>query len=174
VVHTAPKQFIANQLIAPKSVPTKVLMVTEEEAPLSTGIIGGVPGGVPGAGSLNGLMGGLPAAAPPKPPPPPPPPPKPAGPQKIGGNVVAANLINPVRPVYPPLAKMARQQGTVKFEAMISKEGTIEDLKLISGPPLLVQAAMDAVKQWRYRPTILNGEPTEVQTTIDVNFSLSN
>ena len=175
VVHTAPKQFIANQLIAPKSVPSHVLMVTEEEAPLATGVIGGIPGGVPGSGGvLGGLMGGLPAAAPPKPPPPPPAPPKPTGPAKIGGNVVAANLINPVRPVYPPLAKMARQQGTVKFEAMISKEGTIEDLKLISGPPLLVQAAMDAVKQWRYRPTILNGEPTEVQTTIDVNFSLSN
>jgi periplasmic protein TonB len=175
VVHTAPKQFVANQLIAPKSVPSKILMVTEEEAPLATGVIGGIPGGVPGAGGgLSGLMGGLPAAAPPKPPPAPPVPPKPTGPAKIGGNVVAANLINPVKPVYPPLAKMARQQGTVKFEAMISKEGTIEDLKLISGPPLLVQAAMDAVKQWKYKPTILNGEPTEVQTTIDVNFSLSN
>jgi protein TonB len=175
VIHTAPKQFIANQLIAPKSVPSKILMVTEEEAPLATGVIGGIPGGVPGAGGgLSGLMGGLPAAAPPPKPPPPPAPPKPTGPAKIGGNVVAANLINPVKPVYPPLAKMARQQGTVKFEAMISKEGTIEDLKLISGPPLLVQAAMEAVKQWRYRPTILNGEPTEVQTTIDVNFSLSN
>ena len=175
VVHTAPKQFIANQLIAPKSVPSKILMVTEEEAPLASGVIGGIPGGVPGgAGGLGGLMGGLPAAAPPPKPAAPPPPPKPAGPTKVGGNVVAANLINPVKPIYPPLAKMARQQGTVKFEAMISKEGTIEDLKLISGPPLLVQAAMDAVKQWRYKPTILNGEPTEVQTTIDVNFSLSN
>jgi len=84
------------------------------------------------------------------------------------------NLINPVKPIYPPLAKMARQQGTVKFEAMISKEGTIEELKVVSGPPLLIQAATDAVKQWRYRPTVLNGEPVEVQTTIDVNFSLSN
>jgi protein TonB len=147
-------------------------MVTEEEAPLATGVIGGIPGGIPGAGGvLGGIVGGLPAAAPP-PKPPPPPPAKPAGPTRVGGNVVAANLINPVRPVYPPLAKMARQQGTVKFEAMISKEGTIEELKFISGPPLLVQAATDAVKQWRYRPTILNGEPVEVQTTIDVNFTL--
>jgi len=176
VIHTAPKQFIANQLIAPKSVPSKILMVTEEEAPLATGVIGGIPGGVPGgAGGLNGLMGGLPAAAPPPKPAPPPAPPKPTGPQRVGGQVVAANLINPVRPIYPPLAKMARQQGTVRFEATISKEGTIENLKLLPGaPPLLVQAAMDAVKQWRYRPTILNGEPTEVETTIDVNFSLSN
>jgi protein TonB len=175
VVHTAPKQFIANQLIAPKAVPSKILMVTEEEAPLSSGVIGGIPGGMPGAGGvLGGIIGGLPSAPPPPAPKTPPPPPKPTGPAKIGGNVVAANLINPVKPVYPPLAKMARQQGTVKFEAMISKEGTIEELKVVSGPPLLIQAATDAVKQWRYRPTILNGEPVEVQTTIDVNFSLSN
>jgi len=171
----APKQFVANQLIAPKSVPKNILMVTEEETPVTSGVIGGIPGGMPGSGGLlGGIIGGLPAAAPPPPPKAAPPPPKPTGPMKIGGNVVAANLINPVKPVYPPLAKMARQQGTVKFEAMISKEGTIEDLKLISGPPLLVQAAMDAVKQWRYKPTVLNGEPVEVQTTIDVNFSLSN
>jgi protein TonB len=175
VVHTAPKQFVANQLIAPKAVPTKILMVTEEEAPLATGVVGGIPGGMPGAGGgLSGLMTGLPSAPPPPAPKPPPPAPKPVGPQKIGGNVIAANIISQVRPVYPPLAKMARQQGTVKFEAMISKEGTIENLKLIGGPPLLVQAAMDAVKQWRYKPTILNDEPVEVQTTIDVNFSLSN
>jgi protein TonB len=175
VVHTAPKQFVANQLIAPKSVPSKILMVTEEEPSLSTGVIGGIPGGMPGAGGvLGGIIGGLPSAPPPPAPKAPPPAPKPTGPAKIGGNVVAANLINPVKPIYPPLAKMARQQGTVKFEAMISKEGTIEELKVVSGPPLLIQAATDAVKQWRYRPTVLNGEPVEVQTTIDVNFSLSN
>ncbi len=175
VVHTAPKQFIANQLIAPKSVPKNILMVTEEEAPLATGVIGGIPGGMPGAGgALGGIIGGLPAAAPPPPPKAPPPPPKPVGPQRIGGNVQAANLINAVKPVYPPLAKMARQQGTVKFEATISKEGAIEDLKVVSGPPLLIPAAMEAVKQWKYKPTMLNGEPVEVLTTIDVNFSLSN
>ena len=97
----------------------------------------------------------------------------PVGAAKIGGNVMAANLINPVKPVYPPLAKMARQQGTVKFQATVGKDGKIEDLMLISGPPLLVQAAMDAVRQWVYRPTILNGAPVEVITTIDVNFTLS-
>ncbi|HVV43560.1 MAG TPA: energy transducer TonB, partial [Bryobacteraceae bacterium] len=135
----------------------------------------GVPGGMPGAGALGGIIGGLPAAAPPPPPKTPPPPPKPVGPQRVGGNVQAANLINAVKPVYPPLAKMARQQGTVRFEATISKEGTIEDLKVLPGaPPLLVQAATEAVKQWRYKPTMLNGEPVEVLTTIDVNFSLTN
>ena len=97
----------------------------------------------------------------------------PPGATKIGGNVMAVNLINPVKPIYPPLAKMARQQGTVKFQATISKQGNVEDLMLISGPPLLVQSAMDAVKQWVYKPTLLNGAPVEVVTTVDVNFSLS-
>jgi protein TonB len=150
-------------------------MVTEEEAPLSAGVIGGIPGGIPGSvGGLGGLMGGLPAAAPPPKPVAPPPPPKPLGPQKVGGNVQASKIITQVKPVYPPLAKMARQQGTVKLEAMISKEGNIENLTVISGPPLLIPAAIEAVKQWKYKPTILNEEAVEVQTTIDVNFSLSN
>ena len=131
---------------------------------------GGVPGGVAG-GVLGGILGGLPSAAPPPPPPPKPKPP--AAPIRVGGNVAAASLLNQVKPVYPPLAKAARVQGTVKFEAEISKEGAIQNLKLVSGPPLLVQAAMAAVQQWRYRPTMLNGEPVVVLTTIDVNFTLS-
>jgi protein TonB len=87
--------------------------------------------------------------------------------------VQQANLIKQPKPVYPPLAKAARVQGVVKFEAKIAKDGTIQDLKLVSGPPLLVQAAMQAVQQWVYKPTLLNGEPVEVLTTIDVNFTLS-
>jgi protein TonB len=86
--------------------------------------------------------------------------------------VQAAKISNQVRPVYPQLARQARIQGTVRLEAVISKDGTIEELKLVSGHPLLVQAAMDAVKQWRYQPTMLNGVPVEVITTIDVNFTL--
>ena len=150
----APKQFVANQLIAPKSVPQQ-----DSDGDRRRGSAGDRrhrrhPGRHAGLRwCIERPDRRFAGAAPPKPPPAPPAPPKPTGPAKIGGNVVAANLINPVKPVYPPLAKMARQQGTVKFEATISKEGTIEDLKLISGPPLLVQAAMEAVKQWRYRPT---------------------
>jgi len=87
--------------------------------------------------------------------------------------VQQANLIKQPKPVYPPLAKAARVQGTVKFQATISKDGTIENLQLLSGPPLLVQAAMQAVQQWQYKPTLLNGDPVEVITTIDVNFTLS-
>ena len=97
----------------------------------------------------------------------------PPGAAVIASNVEASNLINSVTPIYPPLAKMARQQGTVKFQATIGKDGTMEDLLLISGPPLLVQSAVDAVKKWTYKPMVLNGAPVEVVTTIDVNFSLS-
>ena len=85
----------------------------------------------------------------------------------------AANLIKQAKPVYPPLAKQARVQGMVKFKAMIGKDGTIQNLQLVSGPPLLVQAATQAVQQWVYKPTLLNGEPVEVITTIDVNFTLN-
>ncbi|HVW08955.1 MAG TPA: TonB family protein [Bryobacteraceae bacterium] len=94
--------------------------------------------------------------------------------QRVGANVQAANLISAERPVYPPLAKMARQQGTVSFEATIGTNGAVEDLKVLPGaPPLLVQAATNAVKTWVYRPTLLNGVPTRVVTTVSVNFSLS-
>ena len=84
----------------------------------------------------------------------------------------AANLITQVRPVYPPLAKQARISGTVELSAIIGKDGRVQDLKVVRGHPLLVQAALDAVKNWVYRPTLLNGEPVEVSTTIDVNFTL--
>jgi TonB family protein len=99
--------------------------------------------------------------------------PIPPGAQRVGGNVMAASLISAERPVYPPLAKMARQQGTVKFEATIGKDGKMEDLLVVSGPPLLIPAAMQAVKNWVYKPTVLNGAPVEVVTTIDVNFTLA-
>jgi protein TonB len=158
-------------------------MIKEEELPppSSGGVVGGVAGGVPGGalgGVLGGVIGGLPTAAAPPPPPPPPPPaaekPKPpAAPIRVGGNVQAANLVRQVRPTYPPLAKQARIQGTVKFNAVIAKDGTIQNLTVQSGHPMLVQAALEAVKQWLYKPTLLNGEPVEVITTIDVNFTLN-
>ena len=93
---------------------------------------------------------------------------------KIGASVMSAALIQPVtKPVYPPLAKMARQQGTVQFAATVGPDGKMAELKFISGPPLLVQAATDAVKTWTYKPTLLNGQAVPVETTIDVNFTLS-
>lgn len=82
-------------------------------------------------------------------------------------------MIRQVKPVYPPLAKQARIQGVVVLEAVISKQGTIDNLRVITGHPLLIQSAIDAVKQWQYKPTLLNGEPVEVVTTITVNFAFS-
>jgi len=178
VVKVAPRQFDAGRLLAPKQIPKDIAMIKEEELPppsASAGVVGGVPGGVPG-GTAGGVIGGIISSVPTAAPPPPPPKvEKPATPQRIrvGGNVQAANLIRKVTPVYPPLAKQARVQGTVRFTAIISKDGTIQQLQLVSGHPLLVQAAQDAVKQWLYKPTLLNGEPVEVVTQIDVNFTLS-
>lgn len=91
---------------------------------------------------------------------------------RVGGMVQAASMLNAVKPVYPVDLQQQGIQGTVKFEAVVSRQGTIGELKLIGGPPPLVQAALDAVRQWRYRPTQLNGEPVETVTTIDVNFQL--
>jgi protein TonB len=135
-----------------------------------SGVPGGIPGGTPG-GVLAGLGGG-------PPPPPPPPPvtvvkPKNTEPLRVGGNVIAANLIKKITPAYPPLAKQARIQGTVRFNAVIGKDGAIQNLTLVSGHPLLVPSATEAVKQWIYKPTLLNGEPVDVITQIDVNFTLS-
>ena len=92
---------------------------------------------------------------------------------RVGGNVIAANLISQVEPVYPELARQARIQGVVVLEAEISREGTVENLKVVTGHPLLTQAALDAVKQWRYKPIMLNGQPVPVVTTITVNFAFS-
>ena len=92
---------------------------------------------------------------------------------RVGGNVQAMNLIQRVTPPYPPDAKAARVQGLVRFQATIGKDGSILDLDLVSGPALLVPAATEAVKQWLYKPTLLNGQPVEVITGIDVNFTLS-
>ena len=81
-------------------------------------------------------------------------------------------LFNKTVPVYPPIAKAARVSGTVVLEATISKTGVIEDLHVISGPAMLIQAALDAVRTWQYRPYLVNGEPVEVETTVNVVFTL--
>jgi protein TonB len=128
---------------------------------------GGQIGGV-----IGGVIGGAPSLVAP-PPPPPPPPPKPPQRVRVGGNVQQANLIRQIKPPYPPLARQARIQGQVVLEAIISKQGSVENLRVISGHPLLIQSALDAVKQWKYKPTLLNGEPVEVVTTVTVNFNLS-
>jgi protein TonB len=182
VVKVIPRQFDAGKLMAPKVVPKEVATIKEEELPPPTsgvaGVVGGVPGGVAGGtpgGVLGGIIGSVPSAAPPPPPPPKKEEPKAVVPSriKVGGNVQSAKLVRQPRPVYPPLAKQARISGVVKLSAVISKDGTIQHLEVMSGHPLLVPSALDAVKQWVYQPTLLNGEPVEVQTQIDVNFTLS-
>jgi periplasmic protein TonB len=159
------------QMTAPTVIPKKVSMIKEEELPPdvgAVGVTGGVPGGVPGGqagGVLGGIIGGTGAGLPP--------PPK-VTPKsiRVGGNVAQANLIRQVTPVYPAIAKTAHISGTVLLHAIIGKDGTVQDLQYISGPPLLMKSAMDAVRQWRYKPTLLNGEPVDVDTTISVVFTL--
>jgi protein TonB len=104
---------------------------------------------------------------------PPPPRPRLTGPLRVGGNVQQAKIINRVQPVYPPLARQTRISGTVRLHAIIGKDGTIQSLEVVSGHPLLQQAALDAVRQWRYQPTLLNGDAVDVDTTVDVIFSLN-
>ena len=162
------------QLRTPTRIPTKVQMIKEEEAPppmpSSGGVVGGVPGGIPG-GQLNGVIGGIVNSTSnlsyiPKL--------QPVVPQRvrISQGVTKGMLVHQVQPAYPGIAKAARIQGNVVLQAIISKDGSIQDLQLVSGHPMLVPAAIEAVKQWRYRPYLLNEQPVEVETTISVIFSL--
>jgi protein TonB len=160
--------LVNGQLRTPTKIPEKVQMIKEEEAPpvMGSGVMGGVPGGVPG-GSMGGVIGGMinsTAAIP-----------KVATPQRVrvSQGVSTGLLIKRVQPNYPPLARQARIQGQVVLQAEISKEGTIQNLQLISGHPMLAPAAIEAVKQWRYKPYLLNGEPVAVDTQVVVNFTLS-
>lgn len=94
-------------------------------------------------------------------------------PIRVGAEVQAANIQEKITPVYPPLAKAARVQGIVRFDVTIGTDGRVQDMRLVSGPPLLIQAAMEAVRQWVYKPTLLNGNPVTVQTTVDITFTLA-
>ncbi len=162
------------QLRTPTKIPQKVQMIKEEDAPPPMpggGVVGGVPGGIPG-GQLGGVIGGIvnstsSLAYVPKL--------QPVVPQRIriSQGVTSGLLIHKVEPSYPVLAKSARIQGNVLLKAIIDKDGNIQDLQLLSGHPMLVPAAINAVKQWRYRPYLLNGQPVEVETTITVIFTLT-
>jgi protein TonB len=155
------------------------------------GIAGGVPGGVAG-GMVGGVVGGvisqmlsqIPVAAPPPPhpvaanlpaAPVQPPEPAPPTPQRIevSTEVQQGKLLVAIPPEYPPLARQARIQGTVRLEAVVATDGTLSQLNVLDGHPLLISAAIEAVTKWRYRPTLLNGTPVEVHTRIDVTFRLT-
>ncbi len=170
VVKTVQTDLVNGQLRTPTKIPEKVQMIKEEEAPpptMASGVVGGVPGGVPG-GQMGGVIGGIISSTPVAVP-------KQVVPQRVrvSQGVTQGLLVKKVQPNYPPLARQARIQGSVLLQAEISKDGTIENLRLISGHPMLAPAAIEAVKQWRYRPYILNGEPVEVETQITVNFTLA-
>jgi protein TonB len=96
-----------------------------------------------------------------------------AKPRPVSSGVMAGMLVHKVIPTYPAIGRAVRAQGTVQLQATISRDGTIENLRAVSGPPMLQQAAIDAVKQWRYRPYLLNGEPVEVETTVNVDFTMN-
>jgi protein TonB len=91
----------------------------------------------------------------------------------VGGNVESAMIVRKVAPHYPPAAKAAGVQGVVHLSATIGTDGTVQQLDVLDGPAELIQAATDAVKQWVYKPTLLNSNPVQVQTTIDINFTLN-
>lgn len=177
VAAVVPAVFDTDAIVAPATIPDEVALLVEDVAGpprLDSGSaisgIGVVPGGI-----VTGVPGGVfTGERKPVPAPPPPPPSKPPTPEviRVSEGVQAARLIHKVAPVYPSIAKQAGVSGVVKIEAIIGRDGTIRKLEVHSGHPLLIKPAMDAVKQWRYRPTILNGEPVEVLTQVEVRFVL--
>lgn len=177
VMHQIQSDLLSGgQLRTPSRIPQKVQMIQEEDAPPPMpgmgGVVGGVPGGIPG-GQLGGVIGGIisqtsslnavPKLS------------LPAAPKRVrvSQGVTQGLLIRKIEPKYPTLAVAARVSGEVVLQAIISKEGEIRELALVSGHPMLAPAAVEAVKQWRYRPFLLNGEPVEVETTVIVTFQLA-
>ena len=171
--------IVDGRLRTPSRIPARVQMIKEDDAPPPTvgtigGVIGGVPGGIPG-GQLGGVIGGIissssslavvPKLSKPVPT---------AQPTvqrvRVSPGVTKGLLIYRVEPTYPPLAQQARVQGVVVLTAVIDKRGDVEHLQVVSGHPLLASAAIEAVKQWRYKPFLLNGQPLEVETTVTVTF----
>jgi periplasmic protein TonB len=153
------------QIIAPPSIPLHPATEIPDPGPSVPSWQPATPGtgGGSDVGAVEGL-GSLPVVIPSRP--------APVKPLVIS-HMAEANLLHKVQPVYPPLAREARVQGAVELRAIISKAGTIENLIVVRGHPMLARAALEAVKQWRYRPYLLNNEPVEVETDITVNFLLS-
>ena len=142
------------------------------------GVVGGVEGGVAGGvvgGVVGGEVGGTGTGTEPAPEPTPTPEPeKPSGPVRVGGQIKAPQKMKDVAPRYSDMARQARVQGVVVLECVISPEGRVTNVKVLRGSPLLDDSAVEAVKQWVYSPTLLNGEPVAVIMTVTVNFKLSN
>jgi len=175
----------ATKLRAPMSVSTYVPtsrtisapVHTTQEAPVAPvgttgGVVGGVPGGVVGglgAGTFSAMLNSAPSV----PVPAKSPDPTPVKRIRVASRVVEANLVHDVPPQYPPEAGRARLEGAVVLMAVIGQDGTVKDVRVESGLPILAQAAIDAVKQWRYKPYLIDGEPVEVDSRITINFTLA-
>jgi protein TonB len=158
---------------APIEAPPRIAEEMQVASHSGEGVPGGVEGGIPG-GVVGGVVGGLLTDFPPPSPPPPPPPiPVARPPVRVGGAVKAPALVGRVEPDYPRLAARARVQGVVILEAVVDREGRVEDVRVLRSIPLLDRAAIDAVRQWRYSPLLLNGKPEEFVVTVTVSFSLS-
>ncbi len=175
VVRHIESDLLNGRLRAPSRIPQAVQMIREDEAPPDLsggGVPGGVPGGIPG-GQIGGVLGGILSSTPKVVAVPKLVTPMPPKRIRVSQGVTEGRLILKVEPKYPVIALAARVQGQVVLSAVISKTGEIQNLVLISGHPMLVPAAIAAVKQWRYRPYLLNGEPVEVETTVNVNFEIN-
>ena len=162
------------KLRTPDRIPNKVQMIREEEAPPSLNVTGGVVGGVPGGilgGQLGGVIGGI-ISSTSKLAMVPEPKASIAKRVRVSQGVSQGLLIYRVEPKYPPIAQQAHIQGIVILTAVIDKDGIIQRLQLVSGHPILATVAIDAVKQWRYKPYLLNGQPVEAETTVTVTFRL--
>jgi protein TonB len=159
--------LMPNVIVVPREIPGTISSIHEEkfQADKPDGVVGDIPGGIPD-GIPYGVTSVLRSTAPltPK-----------ITPSKVrvSSTIVQGLLVRQVKPEYPTPARLARVEGLVVLQATIGKDGSVQNLRLISGHPMLVQAAMDAVKQWLYKPYFLNGEAVEVDTTINVNFTLA-
>ena len=160
-VRVPPQAVAPGGFVAPVEVPTEIVPEAGLELGVEGGLAGGVEGGVPG-GVVGGIVGGLPEA----------PPPPPTGPVRGGLDVREPRKVKDVPPVYPPLAAQGGIEGTVVLECVIDPRGRVADVKVLKGLPLLDAAALEAVRQWVYTPTLINGEPTSVIMTVRVTFRL--
>jgi protein TonB len=172
VARVIPKVFTPGKLTAPTFIPKAVPVASNDSAPPQeafAGAMGGVPGGVPG-GMIGGITGGMPNLAAPVMTPPVAE--RPKGPVRIGGDVKPPRLIFGPAAVYPVLASQSHVHGTVIIDAIIDEHGNVIQEKVVSGHPLLIQAALKAVSQRKYEPTILDGAPTPVDLRVEVNFQM--
>jgi len=158
-------------LTMPTLIPKKIVQIKDEDAPDIGGA--GVPGGIAGGedgGVLGGVLGGMPSG--PAAPPPPPSATKKTV-RRVGGDVKPPRQLVRVNPVYPAIAQIAKVEGTVEVDAVIDEEGKVVQARAVSGPPLLLAAALQAVLKWRYEPTYLDGMPVSIQMTVEVGFRMS-